>query len=175
MADPGAGAAAHVVRPAHADDVEGIVRLAELMYRDLGIELPAERWERWRAAARRSVLARLGADLTVVVAEDPGGAGGLVACGAGSIVDRLPHPSQDDPRVGYIQWMSTEVAHRRRGLARAVLRSLLAWYEAHGVDTVELHASPEGAPLYRSEGFWEGSTGVAMRRRSWDPPPAPGP
>jgi len=173
VADPGGEGPAHAVRPAHADDVEEIVRLAELMYRSLGIELPAERWERWRAAARRSVLARLGGDLTVVVAEDGGGSGRLVACGAGSIVDRLPHPSQEDPRVGYVQWMSTEPAHRRRGLGRAVLRALLAWYEAHGVDTVELHASAGGAPLYRSEGFWEGSTGQAMRRRSWDPPPVP--
>jgi hypothetical protein len=53
------------------------------------------------------------------------------------------------------------------------VRGLLRWYEAQGVDNVELHASPDGAALYRLEGFWEGSTGLAMRRRPWDPPRSP--
>jgi len=163
--------AAAPVRTAHLDDAPEIARLAELMYRSLGVARPEDQWERWRGAAQRAVLARLGGDLTVVVADDPGAPGRLVACGAGTIVTRLPNPSHDDPRVGYVQWMSTEPAFRRRGLARAVLRALLDWYEERGVDNVELHASPAGAALYRSEGFWEGRTGLAMRRRPWDPPP----
>jgi GNAT superfamily N-acetyltransferase len=73
--------------------------------------------------------------------------------------------------VGYIQWMSTEAAARRQGLGGAILAALLAWFEGRGVDNVELHASPDGAPLYRAAGFWEGSTGLSMRRRPWDPVP----
>jgi GNAT superfamily N-acetyltransferase len=155
-------------RPADADEV---ARLAELMYRSLGIELAPGVWERWRSSAARAVRSRLGVELTAVVAEDPDGPARLVACGAGAISERLPNPSHGDPRVGYVQWMSTEPAWRSRGLGRAVLRALLDWFESQGVDNVELHASVSGASLYRSEGFWEGSTGIAMRRRSWDPPP----
>jgi GNAT superfamily N-acetyltransferase len=160
------------VRPARLDDAGEVTRLAELMYRSLGVTLEEDGWGRWRSSALRSVRARLGADLAVVVAEDPGAPGRLVTCGAGTISERLPGPAAD-ARVGYIQWMSTEPAFRRRGLGRAVLRALLEWFESEGVDNGELHASPDGAPLYRSEGFWEGSTGLALRRRPWDPPPGP--
>jgi GNAT superfamily N-acetyltransferase len=142
------------------------------MYRSLGLNLDGEVRATWQVAAEQAVRARLGADLTVVVAEDPGAPGRLVACGAGTISTRLPGPA-GDARLGYIQWMSTEPAFRRRGLGRAVLRGLLDWFEAQGVDNVELHASPDGAALYRLEGFWEGSTGLALRRRPWDPPRAP--
>jgi GNAT superfamily N-acetyltransferase len=161
-----------VVRAARADDAGEVVRLAELMFRSLGLTLEEDEWGRWRSTAVRAVSARLGADLTVVVAEDPGAPGHLVACGAGVISERLPGPAADGD-VGYIQWMSTEPAFRRRGLGRAVLRALLEWFESQGVDNVELHASTAGAPLYRSEGFWEGSTGLALRRRPWDPAPGP--
>jgi GNAT superfamily N-acetyltransferase len=162
-----------VVRPARADDAREVIRLAEVMFRSLGLtELDEDVWVRWRASAARAVSARLGVDLAVIVAEDPGERGRLVACGVGAISERLPGPAADG-RVGYVQWMSTEPAFRRRGLGRAVLRALLEWFESQGVDNVELHASTAGAPLYRSEGFWEGSTGLALRRRPWDPAPGP--
>jgi len=159
------------LRPARQEDAAEIARLAELMYRSLGMSLDEGTWSRWRVVAIAALGARLGADLTVVVAEDPGAAGRLVACGAGVVCERLPSPAHASAKVGYVQWMSTEPSFRRRGLARAVLRALLDWFEAQGVDNVELHASPAGDPLYRSEGFWEGSAGLALRRRLWDPVP----
>ncbi len=162
-----------MVRSARPDDAGEVARLAELMYRSLGLSFDDDVWGNWRSTAEASVRARLGSDLTVVVVDDPGAPGRLVACGAGVISERLPNPSHDRARVGYIQWMSTEPAFRRRGFARAVLQGLLEWFETQGVDNVELHASPDGNQLYRSEGFWEGSTGLAMRRRPWDPPPGP--
>jgi GNAT superfamily N-acetyltransferase len=164
--------AAPLVRPARPDDASEVTRLAELMFRSLGLTLDEDGWGSWRSSAVRAVSARLGVDLAVVVAEDTGVPGRLVACGAGAVSERLPGPAAD-ARVGYIQWMSTEPDFRRRGLGRAVLRALLEWFESEGVDSVELHASPDGAPLYRSEGFWEGSTGLALRRRPWDPAPGP--
>jgi GNAT superfamily N-acetyltransferase len=160
-----------VVRPARPDDAAEVVRLAELMFRSLGLAFDEEAWERWRVSAARTMRTRLGADLTVVVADDPRAPGHLVACGAGVISERLPSPAHASARVGYIQWMSTDPGVRRRGLGRAVLRGLLAWFESEGVDNVELHASADGELLYRSEGFWEGSTARAMRRRPWDPAP----
>jgi GNAT superfamily N-acetyltransferase len=162
-----------VVRSARPDDAGEVARLAELMYRSLGLVLDDEVWGRWRSSAEATVRARLGAELTVVVAEDPGAPGRLVACGAGVISARLPNPAHASARVGYIQWMSTEPDFRRRGFARAVLGGLLEWFESQGVDNVELHASPDGKALYRSEGFWEGRTGLALRRRPWDPAPGP--
>jgi len=141
------------------------------MYRSLGLDFDEGLWETWRSSAVDAVAARLGAELTVVVAEDPHVAGHLVACGAGAISQRLPSPAHASARVGYIQWMSTEPGFRRQGLGRAVLGALLDWFESKGVDNVELHASEDGESLYRSEGFWEGSTALALRRRPWDPAP----
>ncbi len=162
-----------MVRSARPDDAGEVTRLAELMYRSIGLDLDEDVWTRWRSTAVAAVRARLGADLAVVVAEDPGVPGRLVACGAGAISERLPSPAHRSARVGYIQWMSTEPGFRRRGLARDVLGALLEWFESEGVDNVELHASADGEHLYRSEGFWEGSTARAMRRRPWDPVPGP--
>ena len=161
------------MRAARPHDAPEVARLAELMYRSLGVRHHGEEWERWRQAAVAEVRGGLGRTLHAVVAEDPVDPAHLVACGAGTIATRLPNPALGDARVGYIQWMSTEEAFQRRGLGRAVLEGLLAWYEAVGVDNVELHASPAGVALYRAAGFWEGSTGLALRRRPWDPAPAP--
>ena len=161
------------MRVAGPDDAPEVVRLAELMYHSLGVVHDDEVWVAWRVASEAVVRAGLGPVMRVVVVDDPGGGGGLASCGAGTITTRLPNPAHADDRVGYIQWMSTDVAHRRQGLARAVLDGLLAWYEEAGVGNVELHASVAGVALYRAAGFWEGSTGLALRRRPWDPPPAP--
>ncbi len=160
------------LRPARPDDADEVVRLAEMMYRSLGLHLDEEVWERWRTSALHSVQTRLGPDLTVVVVEDPAEPGHVLACGAGVISLRPPGPA-GNARAGYIQWMSTEPGSRRRGLGRAVLLALLEWFESVGVDNVELHASPHGEQLYRSEVFWEGSTALALRRRPWDPAPTP--
>jgi GNAT superfamily N-acetyltransferase len=65
------------------------------------------------------------------------------------------------PRPGYVQGepeaivlsMWTEPAHRRRGLATAVVEAMLAWCRAHGVRRITLHASDEGRPIYARLGF----------------------
>lgn len=142
------------------------------MFRPLvGDALDEAAWARWRLASEEAVRTRLGADLGVFVVDDPDASGRLLSCGAGTVQHRLPNPWHPEGLAGYIQWMSTEQSARRRGYGRAVLAALLAWFEARGVDNVELHATPEGAPLYRSEGFWRGTGGLPMRRRPWDPPP----
>ena len=46
-----------------------------------------------------------------------------------------------------------EPAHRRRGLARALLRTAVEWCTTQGYHKVSLHASSEGRSLYEAEGF----------------------
>jgi len=166
-------------RLATTADIDEIVRLAELMYTTLGAVPPAvgeDRRYQWRRQAVGALRARLNADVVVFVCDhpEPGRTASprLVACGAGSVSTRLPNLWHTDARVGYVQWMSTEEEFQRQGCGRRVLAALLDWFAAAGIDTVELHASSAGAPLYRSAGFWGGSTGLAMRRRSWDLPPS---
>lgn len=145
--------------------------MAELMFRSIRADVAEGTWERWRRRSLEVVSGLPSPNVAVFVVDDPARPGSLVSCGAGVIATRLPNPFHTDSRAGYVQWMSTDAAFRRRGLARAVLSAVLAWFDERGVDNVELHATADGVPLYRSEGFWEGSSGLAMRRRPWDPPP----
>lgn len=162
QAPPGSGyLRALFARHATRDDVGEVVRLARLMYEEMGLDAADERWQ---LVARRSVERRLGQDVAVVVVDDPTAVGRLAACGAASIATRLPGPSNPEARFGYIQWMSTEVRWRRQGMARAVTHALLEWLRDSGVRSVELHATPDGDELYRSLGFGPGpNPGLRLR------------
>lgn len=89
----------------------------------------------------------------------PEGQLGEVAGGAGiQLRPLLPRPS---PRgTGLIEGLQAlvvnvyvEAPHRRRGLARRLMSEILAWTEAHEVQSVVLHASGAGRPLYEQLGF----------------------
>src|SRR4051812_49347513 len=80
-------------------------------------------------------------------------AGGLAACGIGTIEQRLPGPHLHNGRIGHVIGVVTDPAHRRRGHSRAIMRGLLDWFREREVARVDLHASAEGEPLYRDLGF----------------------
>ena len=89
----------------------------------------------------------------------------LVAAGADvGLVRLVDTPAPPVPLV-VDQWVATEPDWRRRGLARAVMSELLAWYAQRNVTSIELHATVEAEPLYRSLGFSEGAGGRALRRQ----------
>jgi len=147
------------------------VRLAELLFRPLSSGLSEAQWDTWRQVSLAVVRRLPMEDVGIFVVDHPERPSTLVSCGAAVAVPRLPNPWHPEGRAGYVQWMATEPAFRRQGYARAVLRAVLAWFGERGIDNVELHATEEGKSLYRSEGFWRGRGGEAMRRRPWDPPP----
>jgi GNAT superfamily N-acetyltransferase len=79
---------------------------------------------------------------------------GSVAAGLGLwLMDWPPHVIGTGLHRGNIINVYTDVAHRRRGLARRLLNTALDWCRANGVDVVILHASKEGRHLYESVGF----------------------
>jgi GNAT superfamily N-acetyltransferase len=143
-----------VVRLATVDDVEELVRLRARMFELLGE--PADDGDRrgWRAACA-TVLAEgiASATIAAAVAEAPARPRHLVASGAVSVWQRLPGPQTPHGRYGYIASMVTEPRWQRRGLARRILETLLAWCDDNGIAKVDLHASPDGVQLYRSLGF----------------------
>ena len=47
----------------------------------------------------------------------------------------------------------TEPAFRRRGLARALMLDVLDWARSSGLESLVLHATPDGRPLYEALGF----------------------
>jgi GNAT superfamily N-acetyltransferase len=49
--------------------------------------------------------------------------------------------------------MFVEPAHRRAGVARALLEACVAWGRKQGYTRIALHASDAGRPLYAAMGF----------------------
>jgi GNAT superfamily N-acetyltransferase len=149
------------VRRAFLDDASEIVRLAEVMYRSIGVTVS----DAWRDTACEEIRTRLNRDLVAFVVDRPDEGPALCSSGCGTIARRLPSPGNPVGLVGYIQWVATNPGFRRRGFAGEVMRSLIAWYEEQGVSVIELHATPVGEPIYRRLGF-DQHGGVALRRRS---------
>ena len=77
-----------------------------------------------------------------------------VAAGLGLwLMDWAPHMvGPGTPRANILN-VYTQPAHRRQGLARALMDTALTWCRQNGIRTIILHASHEGRPLYESLGF----------------------
>ncbi|MER5624088.1 GNAT family N-acetyltransferase [Streptosporangium sp. NPDC002544] len=140
------------VRDATTRDIPELVRLREILADRMARDgtLPIE--EEWQQAYAESLEERLGSlDTAVYVVDSP--EKGLAACGIGLIFDRFPGPSLPDGRYGYIQGMTTDPRHRRRGHGRAIMGALLEWYRDSGIRRVDLHATSDAESLYRRLGF----------------------
>ena len=144
-------------RLASPADVDELVRLRELMMGMLGeLGEPPERT--WRdACAAYLHTALVTGDAGALVVDDPTTPGRLVACGVGTVTQRLPGPRTPNGRYGYIASMVTEVEWQGRGLATAIVGGLLDWFRSRGIHKVDLHATAHGEPIYRALGFAEGA------------------
>jgi ribosomal protein S18 acetylase RimI-like enzyme len=156
------------VREATPDDIPGLVRLRELLFSELADDFGSRpsSGDDWRDACAAALKEQFASDSMRIVVVDGGTGddGGPVACGMGVIEQRLPSPHNRAGRVGYIFGIVTDRGHRGRGHARAVMRDLLAWFDARGIERVDLHASDQGIPLYRSLGFTEHPEPTLTRR-----------
>jgi GNAT superfamily N-acetyltransferase len=148
------------VRRAVPDDAAEIARLGVLMFEALGL-VPDDGFRRRAVDAVRALVT--GGTVVAFVVDDPAG-GGLVANAAAVVTTRLPHPRNPSGRTAYVQYVCTEPAFRGRGLGRAVMEAVVDWCRANDVLLVELHASPDGLPLYRAMGFDE-NPNPALRLR----------
>ena len=79
---------------------------------------------------------------------------GRVVGGGGVLLGPWP-PSPRDPCTerAVILNVYTEPEFRKRGIARQIMRTILAWVKERGFRAVNLHASAEGRPLYEKLGF----------------------
>jgi GNAT superfamily N-acetyltransferase len=79
---------------------------------------------------------------------------GAVVAGAGLIASAwLPNAADPLSRRATILNVYTEPAHRRQGLARALMEGILDWCRDEGFRAVTLDASDDGRALYESMGF----------------------
>lgn len=102
----------------------------------------------FRAWARREM--RAGRLVCFLVEET-----GNKVAGGGSLWLRevQPHPGFAGGKVPYLMSMYTYPACRGKGIATTVVRHALAWSKARGYDSVSLHASKMGRPIYEKLGW----------------------
>jgi ribosomal protein S18 acetylase RimI-like enzyme len=145
------------VRIATVSDIDEIIRLRALLLESVDdVEIPLGPWVEDTSATMRDRLSS--ADPTFVAfvidqPDQPEHRGRLASCVVGLIETRLGSPENPSGRFGYILNVCTDAAYRRRGYARACMESLLDWYAARDVPKIDLKATDEGEPLYRSLGF----------------------
>src|SRR5438309_1564083 len=141
----------YVIRPTGKSDAPIIAQQRAAMFRDMGAvsqhesELLRNASEPWLAELLNN------GDYVGWLVEH----GKAVVAGGGIIV-RESAPVPGCYRVG--RWarivnVYTDPGHRRRGLARRLMNTMLDWCASHEMDHVTLAASGEGRPLYESLGF----------------------
>ena len=139
------------LRPARAGDVGTILRHRRRMYLDMRVatEESADVFEDASRAYLEAALRDGG--YYGLLAET---ADGEVVAGGGVLIARWPGSPAN--RVALRAWILNiyvEPAWRRQGLARRVMEALLEWCRGQGFQSVALHASAEGRPLYEKLGF----------------------
>jgi GNAT superfamily N-acetyltransferase len=142
-----------IARPATPDDADELVRLRAVLLTSMNPPI----WDdAWRTPSRATLIARLATSpaptLAAFVVDRPDGAG-LAACAVGTIEHRLGAPGDPQGRTGYVFSVATEPGMRRRGFSRQCMTALLEWFRSQDVRKVDLRASAEAEPLYRSLGF----------------------
>ena len=140
---------------ATAADAEELTRL-RLAYlaEDLG-PLSAEEASAFGRALPDYFRRSLGGNLSAYVARE---GGKVVACALLLAVEKPMSPSFPNGRTGTVLNVYTEPTYRRRGVARRLMEMLLADARERGFCVVELKATEDGCPLYRSLGFEESRT-----------------
>lgn len=75
--------------------------------------------------------------------------------GTGSLLPSQRPPAMDNlsGREGYVLNMWTEPAYRRRGIAAALLREIVAHARNARIGRLRLHATDDGRSLYEQFGF----------------------
>lgn len=77
----------------------------------------------------------------------------IVSCAFLLVVEKPMSPAFLNGKTGIVLNVYTQPAYRRRGYARAIMAALLDDARAMGLCAVELKATDDGCPLYRSVGF----------------------
>jgi GNAT superfamily N-acetyltransferase len=139
------------IRPATPQDLETVLYHRRRMFEDMGF---TDQQSLAAMRASSTPLLRCGLhDGTYRgwLAEALGE--GVVAGGGVAIVRFQSNPRDPRPQRAWVVNMFTEPDHRRRGLARRLMQTIIEWCRAEGMRSLYLHASHDGRPLYEIMGF----------------------
>ena len=149
------------IRLATRADLGTVSQHRACMFRDMG-QLPPAMFETFLTQSREALHRMFERDEYIGWLAAPQDQSSQIVAGAGVQLREVPpHPQPDangkieivSGRQAIIQNVYTEPAWRRRGLAMLLMKEVISWSRKTGVDSLVLHASDEGRPLYERLGF----------------------
>jgi GNAT superfamily N-acetyltransferase len=144
--------ATFTIRPANTDDIGTLVRHRRMMWWDMGRQ-DENALKMVDLAAREYFSAAIpdGSYRGFVAVDDNNGE---IVGGGGIVISKWPGSlGQCAPLRAMILNVYVERDYRRRGIARTLMQTMIAWCREQQFAYVGLHASDEGRPLYESLGF----------------------
>ena len=150
---------AFTVRRASVADVRHVARHRAEMFGDMG-RLPRELYQPLVEQTVRFLETAMPREEYVGWLAAPADAPETIIGGAGVQLRRtLPHPTHEGEkrlvsgRQGIVLNVYTEREWRKRGVARRLMEEVIEWARGSGLETLVLHAAPDGRPLYEHLGF----------------------
>lgn len=152
-------------------DLEPVIRCAEITDIPLLVELRLAQMQSMQRHDRESLDRLAAATEAYLRFHLPDGSfrawvteleGQIVTCGGLVIRQAPPAYSNLSGREGYLMALYTRPEFRRRGLATALMQTILDHLRGEGLTRATLRASPEGRPLYEKLGF-ESSSEMKLR------------
>jgi GNAT superfamily N-acetyltransferase len=156
-----------VIRRASVGDAAVIARHRVAMFSDMGSVPPLQLADALLKLSTSALIAALGNDSYVGWLALEGN--NQVVAGAGvHVKPQLPRISEDGTSVvtaalPLVVNVYTEPAWRHKGMARALMATLMQWARTERFDRLVLHASDAARPLYISLGF------VPTNEMRWSP------
>lgn len=136
---------------ATVDNVEILVKHRLSMFNDMYPEL-ANEIRASEEKMRQWLLEKLseGSLVGFIIRNEDGQAAGS---GCLWIKKEQPNPTHLRLEAPYLLSMFTENRFRKKGVARLIVKTAIAWSREHGYDRINLHATDVGKPLYAEFGF----------------------
>jgi GNAT superfamily N-acetyltransferase len=147
---PAPSAGPITIREASLKDIPEIVRQRRAMYEDMDYKDPQALETMSTMTAEFLTRSITDGSFRAWLAEE----GGSAVAGGAVIISPWPaHPYDLECRRATILNVYTDRDHRRRGIARQLMRTMIDWCQSEGFARITLHASEDGRHLYQSLGF----------------------
>jgi GNAT superfamily N-acetyltransferase len=141
---------AATIREATANDIPEILRQRRRMYEDMHYTDPIALDSMASLSSAYLKTAMANGSFRAWLAAD----GNRIVAGGAVIISPWPaHPYDLECRRATILNVYTDPEFRRRGIARQLMQTMIAWCKDEGFARVTLHASDDGRHLYESLGF----------------------
>ncbi|EQB2598367.1 GNAT family N-acetyltransferase [Aeromonas salmonicida] len=140
-----------IIRQADMADIPALVSLRMGLFCEVGeLADPLADLDLWQATSAYFSAGQADGSARSWVAEV---GGEVVASGTLALFVRPPYPGNVSGKEAYLLNMYTLPAHRKQGMASALLNAMVAHARTEHLGKVWLHASDQGRPLYERIGF----------------------